>query len=140
MITQLIVVTLTIGLLVAGAYHCGKAMKRTGNRGYGLLAVYFILSAFLTVLGKLDDGTDPTQGLLPEVKEDTPAEPIPADSPSTSLPFMPLLLFAGVYMVLKDDPRIAPDEAEEQNESEGTSSAIDSKGNASEKPAEKAAD
>ncbi|MCK5804888.1 MAG: hypothetical protein KAI66_18770 [Lentisphaeria bacterium] len=139
MITQLVVVTLTIGLFVAGAYHCGKAMKRTGNRGYGLLATYFILSAFLTVLGNLDDGADPTQGLLPEVTEDTPAEPVPADTESTSLPFMPLLLFAGVYMVLKDDPRIAPEEAI-AGEDEETGAASDEEGNALEDQTAKTAD
>ena len=127
MITIVILDGIRLGLFGWCAYIGFKAAKRTGNKGYVLLALYCCLSIPWVILSRLPQVDAPIEPLpdsplmedaLPPA--DAPGSADAADAPpltpqgGATLPVLPALLAGGCYLLAKDDPR-EPEEADEEN-------------------------
>ena len=139
MITILLVNLIGVTIYVAGIGLCLRTTRRTGNQGYLLLAAYFaavLVVSSMEQVKRMQAGPATGEGAaleLPKPEAEDKAEEAPqgsgdssvpadgllgpqevADSPweSVSPPILPALLLAGVFLVGRDDPRRAGEDAE----------------------------
>jgi hypothetical protein len=106
-------------LFVLGIIICINAFRRRNNKGFIVIAIYFIVSFATMGIGRVLQAKYKNQ--MPVQTQESPAigdeVPVAGETKNISLPIRPAILIVGIWMLGKDKSR-----NEEQNISiQGTS-------------------
>ena len=91
-------------LFVLGIIICISAFRRRNNKGFIIIAVYFILSFATMGIGRVLQAKYKNQ--MPVQTQESQATgdevPVSVEVKNISLPIMPVVLIAGIWMLDKD--------------------------------------
>lgn len=101
-IMAIILDTLNYVLFAVGAFLCIRAFARYRNKGYLLVTLYFVLSFVFMASKQILYTRDDAERIRQAQSQVAQTQGIPVPIRHTTLPILPLVLVAGIWLITKD--------------------------------------